>query len=222
MDIRTYNDIETELIRWTHSPAELVDIAAQHCMKQPENIGSAKANDRLITYLLEAEHENPFEHVVYTFRVNGLSRSGMAQLIRHRIASYTFTSQHYQTYSDYPFVIHPDYDGLPEWFEVFNACLKAYDQLLLRGVPKEEARQVLPNAMSTGFVMTINARSLVNFLRLRLCKRNCAEIMALAWSMRRLAITHFPELFNQVHTMCVMDGKCNQGAMSCGEPYQKD
>lgn len=221
MNIRTYADLTVDLIRSTHTPEELIDLAAQHCLKQPDNITPGSASDNLISFLLNAEHGNPFEHVFYTFKVNGLSRSGMAQLTRHRMASYTFTSQHYQDYSDYPFIIHQDYKDHEEWDLCFEACMRCYHKLMQNGVPKEEARQVLPNAMSTGFVMTINARSLVNFLRLRLCKRNCEEIINLAWQIKHHVTSHFPLLFQKVHTMCVMDKKCNQGAMSCGNPYTK-
>lgn len=220
MNILTYIDLSVALARCTHTPNELINLAAQHCMKKPEDINTGGTTASLATFLLQADHGNPFEHVSFTFQINNLSRSGMAQLIRHRIASYTFTSQHYQDYSDYPFIIHPLHTAHPEWEMVFAACMRAYHLLIRKGVPKEEARQVLPNAMGTGCVMTINARSLVNFLRLRLCKRNCAEIIQLAKVMKQWVDEMFPELFLQVHTMCVMDGKCNQGAMSCGDPYK--
>lgn len=220
MNISTYDKVQVTLVRWTHTPNELINLAAQHCMKKPEDINTLGSTASLATFLLQADHGNPFEHVSFTFQINNLSRSGMTQLIRHRIASYTFTSQHYQDYSDYPFIIHPRHAEHEEWEMAFMACMQAYNLLMRKGVPKEEARQVLPNAMGTGCVMTINARSLVNFLRLRLCKRNCAEIIQLAKCMKSLADRQFPELFLQVHTMCVMDGKCNQGAMSCGNPYE--
>lgn len=223
MNIRTYKDISVILLRYTSSPGALVALAAAHCMQNPEDVMEGSFDSRqksLVRYLLTAGHETPFEHVVFTFAVNGLSRSGMAQLVRHRIASYTFSSQHYQNYADYPFIIHGDYKYHEEWEQAFEGCLRAYHKLLEKGVPKEEARQVLPNAMSTGCVMTFNARSLINFIRLRLCKRNCAEILHLAKYLRIQLIAAFPELFDDVHTMCVMDGKCNQGAMSCGNPYK--
>lgn len=220
MNIKHYQRLQVEIIRCTHEPAELVDIAATHCMKQPDDIGHGAAKDNLISFLLSAKHENPFEHVSYTFRVNNFSRSGLMQLTRHRMASYTVGSQHYQNYSDYPFLIHSDYSYLGEWNEAFETCMKCYHRLIQNGVPKEEARQVLPNAMGCGFVMTINARSLVNFLRLRLCKRNCAEITNLAWEMKYLLEAYFPMLFEKVHAPCYF-GKCDQGIMSCGKPYKR-
>lgn len=211
----------------TPSPAQVVWWAAQHCMKQPENIfeSAPPQMERLIHFLLKAGHHSPFEHVTYQFQINGLSRSGLAQLTRHRIASYTVTSQHYQNYRDYPFVISTEsmlsHDQRDLYEEAFEAALKAYDKLIRNGVPKEEARQVLPNAMSCGLVMTINARSLINFIRQRVCKRNCQEIRLLADRMTSLARGHFPELFNQVHAPCAMDGKCPEGVMSCKEPYER-
>lgn len=217
MRIFTYRQQSVELIRTTHAPSALLNLAAEHCMKMPEE---AKEHDRgvfLAKSLLKMHHTSPFEHVVYTFKINNFSRSGLAQLTRHRHASFTVSSQHYQDYSQYPFVVEKHN---PIYEEAFQQALKYYDALLRAGTPRGEARQVLPNAMSCGLVMTINARSLVNFLNLRLCKRNCAEIMELAWNIKYLVTAHFPELFSFVHADCVMD-KCSQGVMACGEPYAK-
>lgn len=228
MNINSYLQSTVEMVTATPDPVNIVWNAAQHCMKQPKNIHEPQQSqaNRLIRFLLNAGHHNPFEHIVYQFRVEGFSRSGLAQLTRHRIASYTVTSQHYQDYRDYPFVINQegrmDMDLYTLYEEAFETALKVYDQLIRKGVQKEEARQVLPNAMGCGFVMTINARSLINFIRLRICRRNCYEIRFLAGQFLGHARAHFPELFELVHAPCLMDGKCPEGSMSCGMPFKEE
>ena len=78
----------------------------------------------------------------------------------------------------------------------------------------EDARFVLPNAAETRIMMTMNARSLYNFFRLRCCNRAQWEIRELAWAMlaevRRVA----PTLFANAGPAC-LTGACDQGRMSC-------
>lgn len=213
----TYQDLDVQLERATPRMAELVDLAAQHCFKHPQTISAREKTHTLVRYLLSADHTSPFEHCVFTFRINNFSRSGLAQLTRHRMAGYTVTSQHYQEYSDYPFIVQ-NYN--PRYERAFQVAIEEYKALIAEGVDKSEARQVLPNAMGCALVMTINARSLINFFRQRLCKRNCAEILNLAQRMLTICTQNFPQLFAYVHAPCVMDHGCNQGRMSCGKPYQ--
>lgn len=226
--ILTYSNLEVEMLRYTIDPDGLVGLAASHCMKNPEQLDSEdyhvqdRAYRRLAQYLISAEHTSPLEHVYFTFKVRNFSRSGLLQLTRHRMASYTVSSQHYQDYQDYPFIVHPLYVGNPHMRRAIRVAQECYEAMLKEGVPKEEARQVLNNASACGFVMSINARSLANFIRLRRCRRNCAEILMLAERMHHLAIMYCSSIFSYVHASCAMDGKCNQGAMSCGNPFSED
>ena len=99
--------------------------------------------------------------------------------------------------------------------------MEAYRELIADGVPKEEARQVLPNGMENNLMVTINARSLANFLNLRMCNRNTKEIKMVAEKMYDLVQPHFPEFFNNVGPDCSIS-KCRQGKLICPEKkYEK-
>ena len=81
----------------------------------------------------------------------------------------------------------------------------------------EDARFVLPNACETKMVVTMNARSLCNFFRLRCCERAQWEIRALADEMLRLVYPVAPHLFRTAGPGC-LEGPCPEGKMCCGRP----
>jgi thymidylate synthase (FAD) len=81
----------------------------------------------------------------------------------------------------------------------------------------EDARFVLPNACETKMAVTMNARSLINFFRLRCCNRAQWEIKAVADEMLRLCCEVAPSIFKNAGPSCVKDGKCPEGKMTCGK-----
>jgi len=81
----------------------------------------------------------------------------------------------------------------------------------------EDARFVLPNACETKIVVTMNARSLMNFFGLRCCNRAQWEIKAVADEMLRLCSQVAPTLFKNAGPSCVRNGKCGEGKMTCGK-----
>jgi thymidylate synthase (FAD) len=174
----------------------------------------------LIHFLFKAEHSSVMEHAVISFTIQGASRSWLAQITRHRMASMTSSSQHYQDYQDYPFVVGQHMANLLSVDEAFTGCLNRYRSLLRMEVPKEEARQVLPNASAVNFKWTINARSLYNFMRLRMCLRNVEEIRIFCDKVSLLVQEWWPEYAHVLGPPCYVDGKCNQGFMTCGKEFK--
>ena len=171
-----------------------------------------------------------------------MSRSLLAQITRHRIASFSVQSQRYVREHGFEYVVPPEIDKIPAAREQFirameddqrtyealtAALMEGYvKELLEQGVPEkqvaagrrsaiEDARYVLPNACTTRIVMTANARSLRNFFRLRCCNRAQWEIRALAEEMYKLVYAVAPTLFGHSGPACV-DGACTEGKMSCG------
>ena len=80
----------------------------------------------------------------------------------------------------------------------------------------EDARFVLPNACETKMVVTMNARSLLNFFRLRCCNRAQWEIRAVAIEMLKLCYKTAPSIFSAAGPACC-NGSCSEGKMSCGK-----
>ncbi|MCR5123059.1 MAG: FAD-dependent thymidylate synthase [Ruminococcus sp.] len=189
-------------------------------------------------------HESPVEHVSFTFAVEGISRACSHQLVRHRIASYSQQSQRYVSMENFPYVTPPEIASLPEanalFEEEMKRCADAYDKLaalltekhcktfLAEGLDEKTARQravkkanedarfVLPNACETKIIVTMNARTLMHFFRLRCCNRAQWEIREVACEMLRLACKAAPALFKNAGPACVC-GACPEGKMSCGK-----
>ena len=93
---------------------------------------------------------------------------------------------------------------------------RAY-QKLSEFVPREDARYILPNACETKIVVTMNARSLLHFFRLRGCNRAQWEIRRLAETMLEQVRKVAPLLFQKAAPPCVSEGSCPEGEMSCGK-----
>jgi len=214
----TYDDISVTLLKATSDPDFIVGKAMAMTMKQDT---SALSGSVPYKFLLDAEHTSILEHVSFTFLITNISRSLLAQVTRHRIGSFTSSSQHYQDYRDYPVVMCEDMRGNKEATYAFNNSYERYMNLIDEGISKEEARQVLPNAAAVNLLWSANARSLVNFLRLRLCHRNVLEMQTFASKIYTRCLEHMPNLFTHAGPQCFMDGKCKQGKMTCGTPWIK-
>lgn len=211
MKVLTYNDQKITVLRETKFPVILIGEAVSLTTGK-----SIKNHNKTIKFLLTANHTSLFEHCSMTLFIENVSRSFLAQITRHRMSSFTSGSQHYQDYQDYPAVISPNLSNSQlegVHLDCDSACA-SYIQELDEGIPREEARQVLPNAMAVNILWTINARSLINFLNLRMCKRNTKEMLIFAHKIHALCCNWFPELFEFVGPDCFMT-KCRQGAMSC-------
>ena len=147
------------------------------------------------------------------------------QLVRHRLASYNQQSQRYVAYVEEPtFIVPPVIASDPVRREAFldscRAAFDAYRALLDSGVAAEDARYVLPNAMETKIVVTMNVRELLHFFELRCCKRAQWEIRDVALRMLELAEPTAPYIFLDAGASC-RRGPCGEGKMACGEPYPK-
>jgi thymidylate synthase (FAD) len=158
---------------------------------------------KLINLLRELGHESVFEHAYFTFRVEGISRACSHQLVRHRMASYTQQSQRYVNLREPTFII-PDsiansgFAG--EYEELLKRAASLYARMVESGaVKKEDARFALPQAVETKIVITMNARSLRNFFRLRCAPDAQWEIRALAMAMLREAYRVAPMLFEDLY-----------------------
>jgi thymidylate synthase (FAD) len=80
----------------------------------------------------------------------------------------------------------------------------------------EDARFVFPNACETKIVVTMNARSLMNFFKHRCCNRAQWEIQNLAIEMLKLVREESPTLFKHAGPSCLTK-PCPEGKMTCGE-----
>ena len=212
----SYNDIKVTIVRHTKNPGALCKTACDMTMQTAPIVNNEIDIDpKLLKFIVTAEHTSVLEHCSITMFVQGVSRSLLAQLSRHRHASLTSQSQHYQLYSNAPMVVS---EGMVGTEESFDEVLDMYNNLIDNNVPREEARQILPNAAAVNLLWTVNARGLISFLRPRLCWRNVEEMVVFATKVRHIALSWWPELFKHIGPPCML-GKCNQGIMAKGCPY---
>lgn len=199
--------------------------------------------ESFVELLASYGHESPVEHVTFTFGIEGVSRSCTHQLVRHRIASYSQKSQRYVSEKGFEYVTPPaiaeDEKALSVYEQAMAQMQQAYDTLadlleekhvaaLIAGGQSEEAsrraarktaiedaRFVLPNACETKIIVTMNARSLINFFHHRCCNRAQWEIRDVAQEMLRLCREVAPSLFAHAGPSC-LNGPCPEGSMTCG------
>lgn len=237
------------LLTYTPDPERTVASAAKLCYSAAtidgirEGLSDEKASS-FVEMLAEIGHESPIEHVSFTFGIEGVSRALLAQITRHRIASFSVQSQRYVAENDFEFVTPPEIAAVPEalalfreamerdkdYYEKIAAILKEKHKKELLDAGKDEksadraagkkaiedARFVLPNACDTKMVVTMNARSLHNFFRHRCCSRAQWEIREVADQMLTLVKEVAPNLFKNAGPSCV-SGACPEGKMSCGK-----
>lgn len=153
-------------------------------------------------------HESPLEHASATFMIEGISRSCLAQLTRHRLASYSVESMRYCDVSENKTVvplsvleesIHlPEPNPMTDFIGVVEYARSVYEYLVKIGVPKEDARFVLPLATSTRLIMTMNFRELRHFFELRTSKAAQWEIRNVANNILDIMIEQAPHVFSDL------------------------
>ncbi len=201
--------------RTCYSPKTTEEI---HEMMSLEN--NREENLKFIQRLRDMGHESPLEHVSFTFGIDGVSRALTHQLVRHRVASYSQQSQRYVNGSKFNFVtphsIQKNTNLQLAYSQFLMQAMEMYEALVANGIPKEDARYLLPNATTSNIVVTMNVRELLHFFSVRCCTRAQWEIRELAWKMLNICKKVSPTLFNGCGAFCDQKGYCKEGTMSCG------
>lgn len=192
------------LLAYTPNP-ELVVATAMRQSRYPGGVKDLTLGEedmaRLINLALQLGHFSVFEHVSFTFSIEGISRACSHQFVRHRFFSFTQQSQRYVKLNEPIFIIPPSIENNPSAIKVFEEVMenirKSYKQLLSLKIPEEDARFVLPNATETKMVATANARELMHFFKLRLDIHAQWEIRDLARKMFDSVCQVAPHIFNE-------------------------
>ena len=206
-----------KLIAVTEDAVNTCEQAAATCYdSQPSEDG------RIIKSCARAGHLSVWEHMNFTFHIKGISRACLAQLTRHRLASFSVQSQRYVKMNDWKAVI-PDTitksKFLQEADEQIRHSMELYRRMVEAGIPAEDVRYLTPQAITTNLVLTMNARELRHFFSLRCCNRAQWEIRHLADEMLRLCRKEAPILFEAAGPGCVT-GNCPE-SRPCGQPRNK-
>ena len=221
------------LLRHTPEPEEVVAMAAKLCYS-PSGVDELKqkieAKDQaaFVEKLATIGHLSPIEHVSFSFGIEGISRACSHQLVRHRVASYSQQSQRYVKEEQFDYVIPPSIKQDPTLAREFERCmdeaqanytkvLRRLEELGLKGeAGQQDARYLLPNAAETKIVVTMNARELLHFFRVRTCNRAQWEIRIMAEKMLELVKQVAPTIFGKSGPGCLY-AACPEGKMTCGK-----
>jgi len=215
--------LKVKLLRYTADAELLCGTAASTTIRSGkpseilEKMDSETARQK-IRKVTGYGHASVIEHASFTFSVEDVSRAMTHQLVRHRLASYSQQSQRYVTYDTLEkYVTPPSINGDAQTRKIFDDALEdvseAYRKLLKMGIPKEDARFILPNAAKTNIIVTMNARELRHFFNLRCCARAQWEIREVAVEMLKQAKKATPILFENCGPTCVELGYCTEGKM---------
>lgn len=202
--------MKVTLERYTNAAEEIAGEAAALCY-------NGKNPAKSLDVAMDGGHESVIEHAVFTFRIEGISRVTLAQLTRHRLASFSVSSQRYIRIIDADFVTPQtiiDHAWQDNYKDEIMRNLSLYTLMVNDGVPCEDARYVLPQAFTCNVMMTMNARELRHFFSLRCCSRAQWEIRHLARQMLALCQDVAPKLFADAGPGCVR-GHCPEGEKSC-------
>ena len=201
--------MKVKLLASTPNAEELICKAAHVCYSA-KAIADIKTEDTgdMIGRLIDAGHTSVLEHANFTFGIEGISRVCLAQLTRHRLASYSVRSQRYVE------VKVGEYVGDDKEFMLER--LREYRENIEAGMKKEDARYELPQGVTTTLIMTMNARELLHFFSLRCCYKAQWEIRELANEILKQVKSIAPSIFKKAGAACIQNGYCKE-IITCGK-----
>jgi thymidylate synthase (FAD) len=192
-----------ELIQATPNPIETIAEIASICYDS-----NPKNPLKLVEHLYKNGHHSVFEHIYFTFKIEGISRACSHQLVRHRHCSFTQRSQRYCSEDGFGYVIPETLN--PLYFAADMATIKTwYSDYQENGVPNEDARYILPNACETSLYLSCNLRELIHIANERLCTKA-------QWEIRELVKEMVALVDPQLQFMLVP--KCKSGRIICNSP----
>ena len=199
--------MKVTLIQSTPNPIDTIAKIASICYDS-----DPKSSMGLVKHLHRNGHHSVFEHIYFTFKIEGISRACSHQLVRHRHCSFTQRSQRYCSEDGFR-VIEPKsiarIDEMDAYISLMDTVESHYDELQALGVPNEDARYILPNACETQLYLSCNLRELIHIANERLCTRA-------QWEIRDLVKQMVALIDPQLHFMLVP--KCKSGRIICHSP----
>lgn len=188
-----------------------LELCGRTCYKSESKITEGSA-EQFVRNIIKRGHESVLEHVSFTVRFI-CDRGVMAEITRHRIASFSVESSRFCNYSNDRFgneitVIEPCFmkcgdNGYGVWHSFCEEAEETYFELLKRGRTPQEARSVLPNSLKTEIIMTANLREWRTVLKLRTSHSahpQCREVfMILLEKVHEQIPVVFDDILDEVH-----------------------
>ena len=182
----------------------------------PENIPA----EEVFRMIVKNDYGSALEHIIIKFDVK-ITKGNAPELLEHRIASHSgYSTRYIKVYKGidkekpvYEVILPPnlmrDAEKKEAFIKTVSKNLQLYESLLASGVPKESARYILPFCLAVGiYHFTINLRSLLNLLGLRLCVRASPEFRCIASQLYFNLLNELPLLRGLVGCRGLMRGAC--------------
>jgi len=190
--------MKVELLRCTPDAVELIVYCCR--VSGMEEID----NEEILRTIIDCDYSSVLEHIVFTFDIRDISIALSRELLEHRMASHTAKSTRYV---DMNVTDHISIDDMVDNSMMIDI---AKYQNMKKYIGKEKARYVLPLGTTTHYILTMNARSLINFFGLRLCHRSAPEMQELARRMRQECMKVYPEIFGKIGCRGYNNGICKE------------
>ncbi|MFZ2070569.1 MAG: FAD-dependent thymidylate synthase [Halobacteriota archaeon] len=213
--------MEVKLLRVTKRGVDLVAEAARI-----SGVASAQGATEIVEQITYNDYSSALEHIYFTFDIAKISVALSRELLEHRIASHTARSTRYKEEKGFDYYLPPELVRSGNAAGIFHDAMKSANDSYLKlrelGVAREEARYVLPIALHTHYVVTMNVRSLINFFMLRLCVRASPEMRTLAMHLYKLCRKEYPEIFLRVWCRGYTLGVCPENEVRPKDcPFRK-
>jgi len=190
--------MKVELLAVTPNAEKLIEDAGRTCYLSFDKEGP-ETEKKFIRMLIKSGHHSVLEHAYVTFRIKGGSRSFTHQLVRHRLCSYSQQSQRYVNEKNFnriePKSIKSNKEAHSLFINFIDNVKEVYQKLQSLGIPNEDARFVLPNAVESEIVISANFRELRHIFELRCSEKAQWEIREITLEMLRLMKEHAPTVF---------------------------
>lgn len=186
---------------------KFIERCGRTCYQSYQNITPDSA-EKFVSNLIKRGHESVLEHFSVTFRII-CDRGILAELTRHRLASFSVESTRYTAYNGGLTFVDPCYWGksFPNyskkicravWTEQMEYVERSYREMLSEGARPEEARAILPNSLKTEIIMTANLREWRHILKLRTNKSAHPQMRQIANMILEILRGKIPVVFSGV------------------------
>lgn len=196
--------MEVKLVQQTANPIETIAKIASICYDS-----DPKDPMKLVQHLYKNGHHSVFEHIYFTFKIEGISRACSHQLVRHRMCSFTQRSQRYCSEEGFEYITPPSLSDNLFYKNDIKDIANEYRSYQNECVPNEDARYILPNACCTDLYLSCNLRELIHLCNERLCSKA-------QWEIRELVKKMVEPVEPELKFMLVP--KCKSGRIICHTP----
>ena len=198
----------------SYNDEEIAKLATANCVGKLDN-----PTDKGLQVAIDSKHYSVLEHLPLTFLIKDVSRVTEVQLIRHRIASYSIKSGRYtkanntDLWYQIPKSIMNNDSIMESYIKINEYIYSFYNTMIEQGIPKEDARYILPQGILTDIVVSMNARAFIEQCEKRLCKKAQWEIREMFTLMKECIKNVYPTVYTQLKPPC---SECTE-VYSCKE-----